>query len=136
MDGELADDLYDASPHPVIAIDSDGQAVYANPATKHVFGLEPREVVGRSATMLIGLPNRAPWSAVLPRFTQDREAGPVGLEGDCTGTRSDGSEFPAEITILPAYRGDAVVVFATVVDLSYRDALRARLARQQGPVAP
>jgi hypothetical protein len=50
------------------------------------------------------------------------------LNGTFRGLRTDGTEFPAEITILPVRRGAGMIVLAAVVDLSYRDVLRARLA--------
>ena len=61
------------------------------------------------------------------------DGGPIGLGENYHGRRADGTEFPAEMTILPLKRADATIVFATVIDLTYRATLRERLRKATSP---
>jgi len=124
-----ADQSFDSAPQPVIAIDSAGDIVYANPRVVATFGWQPRELIGRPVTELLPTDAEEHLRNGFARLMDNVAAGPMGLGGDYHGQRADGSEFPAEITILPVQHGGSTIVFVTVVDVTYRSVLRARLQR-------
>jgi hypothetical protein len=90
-------------------------------------------MLGQQLSTLMPLPIAVPWAAMFSGFMDTVVPGPIGLGESYHGRRADGTKFPAEITILPMKRGDATMVFATVIDLTYRAALRERLKTATGP---
>jgi CRP/FNR family transcriptional regulator, cyclic AMP receptor protein len=133
VDGAVSDTSFDASPQPVVGVDETGDVIYANAAVEATFGRPGRDMLGQQLSTLMPLPIAVPWAAMFSRFMDTVVPGPIGLGESYHGRRADGTEFPAEITILPMKRGDATIVFATVIDLTYRAALRERLKTATGP---
>ena len=131
VDGATAYESFDGSPQPVVAIDGSGDIVYANAAVERTFGWRPRDLVGKPVTTLMPSTVRPGFQQRREAFTDDLGPGPIGLAGNFHGRRADGSEFPVEISILPVRRTTSMIVFATMVDVSYRQALRERLERRQ-----
>lgn len=130
VDGATTYDSFDGSPQPVIAMDPSGDIVYANAAVEQTFAWRPRDLVGQSITVLMPSPVGSPFQHLLDSFMDQLGPGPIGMRGGFNGRRADGSEFPAEITILPVRRANSTIVFGTIVDVSYRQALRERLERR------
>ena len=130
VDGATMYDSFDGSPQPVIGMDPSGDIVYANTAAEHTFGWRPRDLVGQSITVLMPSPVGPAFQHLLDSFMDQLGPGPIGMRGGFHGRRADGAEFPAEITILPVRRAGSTIVFGTIVDVSYRQALRERLERR------
>ena len=63
------------------------------------------------------------FASQLGQWMAKARPGPIGLGRGFHGRRMDGTEFPAEITLLPASSSSGPLVFAWVVDVSYREAL-------------
>lgn len=122
-----ADPSFDTAPQPVVAIDADGDIVYANPQTGATFGWQTRELIGRPVTELLPIHSDGHFRIGFARLMDNVAAGQVGHGGDYRGQRADGSQFPAEVSVLPAQRGGSTIVFVSVVDVTYRSVLRARL---------
>jgi two-component system cell cycle sensor histidine kinase/response regulator CckA len=55
----------------------------------------------------------------------------MGIVLDLTGRRSDGADFPVEISLAPVDTDDGIHVFATVVDVSERKAAERELLQAQ-----
>ena len=121
------DHSFDGAPQPVVGIDATGDVVYANSAVRTTFGWQPRELMGRPVTELLPIKPESDLRDVFAHFMDSVAASPSGLGGSYHGRRADGSEFPAEVSVVPVQRGGATIVFATVVDVTYRSVLRARL---------
>jgi len=84
----------------VIAIDHRGRILEFNPAAERTFGYDADEVVGRDMADLIVPPAlRARHRAGLARFLMTGEGAMLDRRLEITGMRSDGSEFPVELTI-------------------------------------
>lgn len=120
----------DASPNPVLALDAGGDIVYASPSVAATFGWTPHELVGQNISLLLPPEIVEPFRAIVGTFMSQAKPGPIGLGSRFHGRRSDGSVFPAEITILPARGPSGRLVFAAVLDIGYRTALRTFLSER------
>jgi PAS domain S-box-containing protein len=118
------DDSFDALPHAVVAVDARGAIVYANDAAAETFAWRPRDVIGQPIETLMPTSTALPFRDILAGYMDNASPRPIGLALPHQGRRSDGTEFPAEVTVLPVRRRDTTLVFATVVDVSYRSRLR------------
>jgi PAS domain S-box-containing protein len=128
--------LFDRLPAPVVAIDASGDVIYANPGVVKTFGWQPKELIGESITRLLPPDVGGPFRAALAAFMAQVRPGPIGLGQRFNGRRADGSEFPAEIELLPVTTPGGLAVFATVIDVSYRASLRRFLSgRARSPEA-
>jgi PAS domain S-box-containing protein len=128
LDPRSAEETFERSDHAVIGVDARGGIVYANPAAGRTFGAPPRGLLGWSLAALLPSEIGAGFAALLGPWMAEARPGPIGLGRGFHGRRADGSEFPAEITLLPRQTPSGAVVFARVVDVSYREVLRSLLA--------
>jgi PAS domain S-box-containing protein len=121
---------FDNSTNAIVAIDGTGSIVYANPAVERTFGWPTGQLVGRPLTTLMPMGTADGFGAHLAAWLSTPREGPIGFGRTFHGRRSDGSEFPAEITLLPARTATGTLIFASVADVSWRQALRSLLARE------
>lgn len=113
--------LLDQAHSAVISMDEEGLVTYWNPAAALAFGIASGVALGRPVAELI-IPERfrdAHWAG-LKRFLADGVGPLVDWRVEVTALRSDGSEFPVEMTI-SVVREDAERKFtAFVQDISVR----------------
>ncbi len=124
-------EVLEASPNAVVAVDRGGLIVYANPQVEATFGYRRAELLGRSIEVL--LPERALGKhlAVRDAFIAHPVARPMGTRLDLVGRRKDDTEFPIDISLSPVETADGVQVVATIVDLAARTAAENQLLQAQ-----
>jgi PAS domain S-box-containing protein len=84
----------------VIAIDHRGTVLEFNPAAERTFGYEADQVIGQDMADLIVPPSlRERHRAGLARYLVTGDGPVLDQRVEITGMRSDGSEFPVELTI-------------------------------------
>jgi len=84
----------------VIAIDHRGRILDFNPAAERTFGYAAEAVIGEDMAELIVPPSlRARHRAGLARYLVTGDGPVLDRRVEITGMRSDGSEFPVELTI-------------------------------------
>ena len=133
VDPQNAGALFEAAQSAVLAVDARGEIVYANEAAARTFGWPIRELVGKSLANLLPKGTGDAFRARLGAWMAAPRPGPIGFGQGFHGQRADGSEFPAEVTLLPARTASGLLVFAKVADVSYREALRALVHAEQKP---
>jgi PAS domain S-box-containing protein len=123
--------VLDAMPNAVVGVDGSGAVVYANPSVASTFGYPPPDIIGAPIERL--LPERLAGLHEKQRdaFLAGGSARPMGIGMELIGRRKNGTEFPAEISLAPLTGPHGPVVFATVVDLTQRAAIEARLLRAE-----
>ena len=123
--------VLEASPNAIVAVDHAGRMIYANPQVEAAFGYMRTELLGQPVELLI--PERVGERHLTHRsgFLTHPNARPMGIGMDLAGRRKDGSEFPVEISLSPVGTGDAIEVFATVVDITARKAAESQLLQAQ-----
>jgi PAS domain S-box-containing protein len=102
-----------------------------NSAAERMFGYQRMNILGRNVDMLLPPADR---SATLTAFTAYMTNGNGPLKSgqlELTGLRSDGSEFPAEVTVARVGPERASVITGFIRDITERRALEERLRQSQ-----
>lgn len=113
--------VFEALPEAVVAIDSSGAIVFANARAEAVFGWRRGDLLGKPLEILLPESAAKPFRAAIGSFMAQPRAGPIGLGRALHGRRRDGTEFPVEISLTPFETVAGRVVFATVIDLGFRE---------------
>jgi PAS domain S-box-containing protein len=115
--------LLEAAPDPLVIVDPVGCISVVNGQTERVFGYSRADLIGKPIEMLI--PNRFRDRLVGHRMevAARREVRPMASVLDLYGQRSDGSEFPIEISLSPVDTNDGLVVSAAIRDVTERKRL-------------
>ncbi|MEY4543943.1 MAG: Family ership [Pseudomonadota bacterium] len=116
----LFQQLLDAAPDSIVVVDAQGRIVYANEQTAHLFGYSRGELLGQLVEVLV--PDRLRHGHVYQRasFAREPRTRPMGTGLPLSGRRSDGSEFPIEISLSPVHTGDGVLISASIRDVTAR----------------
>jgi len=98
----LLDAVIEALPDGLVVTDADGKIIVFNEKAEFMFGRHRSEVVGQEVEIL--MPERfrklhVNHRQAYNRFAAARNARTIGLGLQFIGIRSDGHEFPADITL-------------------------------------
>jgi PAS domain S-box-containing protein len=105
----------------IITIDHRSIILEFNPAAEVLFGYKAAEAVGSAMYDLIVPPSlRARHLRGMKRYLDDGEGPILGQRVEMTATRADGTEFPAEISIVPIHRKGPPLFTGQVRDLTER----------------
>lgn len=91
--------LLETAPDAVVVIDARGRIVSWNPAAQVLFGHAEEEVLGAEVILLMPERYRARHAAGMRRLQESGEARLIGSTVALHGLRSDGSEFPLELSL-------------------------------------
>jgi PAS domain S-box-containing protein len=105
--------MLEAALDAVVSMDAQGRVIGWNSAAEKIFGYAASETIGREMSELIVPPAlRDAHRRGLARFLESRTGVVLDRRLELTGMRSDGSEFPVELTItrialpgLPTFTG-------------------------------
>jgi PAS domain S-box-containing protein len=129
---DLLEWIITSSPAAIIALDEQAQVTLWNDAAQHIFGWEPREVMGKF------MPTIPPWD--LPAFWASFHAQMVNAQegGDLVWPvretrrlRKDGTLVDVEIAVGPIRDGDGTVVGTVGILTDITQRKRTELALQQ-----
>ncbi|HEV3282974.1 MAG TPA: SpoIIE family protein phosphatase [Solirubrobacteraceae bacterium] len=121
MDIGEARSILDVAHSAFVSMDEDGRILYWNTRAEEMFGLTRAEAVGRPLADTV-IPERlreAHWSG-LRRFLQTGEGAVLNQRVEMSALRSDGSEFPVELTISALADAGVWTFHAFVADNSER----------------
>jgi diguanylate cyclase (GGDEF)-like protein/PAS domain S-box-containing protein len=124
--GLSAEAVLDASPDAVLAVDGRGRIVYANPKVQEL-GWSPEELRGEPIECLVPLRETERHAELRAAYHRQPTPRPMGIGLELAARRRDGTEFPVEISLAPVRSRRGPLVFATVVDITTRTNLQARL---------
>jgi len=119
---------FEGAPHGVVVVNGDGTIVFANALASTIFAYGPGELVGQPLSRL--LPDPMPdvhddqWTA----FWTNREAQTMMAGRTVAGIRRDGVMVPVEIGLNVVNNGPSRHIIASIVDITERLNLEARLA--------
>jgi PAS domain S-box-containing protein len=92
--------MLEAALDAVVSMDAEGRVIGWNRAAETIFGYPASEVIGREMSELIVPPAlRDAHRRGLERFLESQRGVVLDRRLELTGMRSDGSEFPVELTI-------------------------------------
>ena len=124
--------VLEAAPDAMICVDQGGCITLVNAQAERLFGYERPDLVGQRVEVLVPDAARVVHPAHRAAFFADPSPRPMGTIR-VAGRRRDGSEFPAEISLIPLEAEDGLWVSATIRDVTAqleaqaeRDRLRSR----------
>ncbi|MCH2136417.1 MAG: PAS domain S-box protein [Phycisphaerales bacterium] len=127
--------ILDSALDAMITIDLQGKVVEFNDVASVVFGYERDYALGRELSELIIPPSlRAQHMAGMEHFRKTGEGPILRQRIEIQGMRSDGSEFPVALAVIPFDYADQKYFTATLRDLTVEHAQRAAIdeaARQE-----
>jgi PAS domain S-box-containing protein len=120
LSSALVRSVLDSLPDAMVIIDSTGRILFANHQVSEMFGHSNESLVGEAVELL--LPERFRQRHIGHRsgYTGNVRVRPMGAGLDLFAVRSDGTEFPVEISLSPIMQGDAVLVAAAIRDVTER----------------
>jgi two-component system, sensor histidine kinase len=124
---DLARSALDAAPDAMIIIDAAGIILFTNRQVSAVFGYEHDEIIGRSIEILLPERFRARHIVHREQYVSSVRTRAMGAGLDLFGRRSDGSEFPVEISLSPIEDKDRNLVAAAIRDVTDRKRIEAEL---------
>lgn len=110
-------------PDSMLLVDSRGIIVLANEYTYGLFGYNPGELAGETVAILLPERYRASHGKHLENYFLSPTARAMGIGMELSARRSDGSEFPVEISLSPYKTSDAVFALAAIRDITERKRL-------------
>lgn len=119
--------VLDASPHNVVAVNSDGVIGYVNARTLRTFGYDEAELLGEPVEILMPGELTHRHEQHRKTFVTEPRARPMGIGRELTGRHKHGHLIPVEISLTPVDTADGIWVIAAIADVSSRRVIEARL---------
>lgn len=123
----------EAAPDGIIIVDVDGRIRVLNQQAEVLFGYSQDELLGRSIELLVPNGSRNHHSELVEQYFNEPVPRPMGLARELYGVRSDGDEFPIEISLSAVGSPEEPLVSAAIRDISERRKLesQSRLLEQE-----
>ena len=112
--------LLESAPDAMIIIDEQGKIAIMNAQAETMFGYSREEILGQRIEIL--LPARLKKQHVRHReeYSSDPKVRPMGAGRDLVARRSDGNEFPVEISLSPVMTGGGRFISSVIRDVTRR----------------
>ncbi len=104
----------------IFIVDERGNIIRANPSAEKIFRYESGGLIGKKIESLIPDRFKQAHPGYRKKFHGEAKARSMGVGMDLYALRSDGSEFPVEISLSPFKNGSENFVIAFVIDISVR----------------
>jgi len=115
-----AEAILETAAEGIMTLADDGTIESFNPAAEDIFGYSADEVIGKNIERLVAPPHQK----VVEQHLQGNDSldriGPLGVDREMTGRKSDGSTFPMELSIQKVVLGDRTVFTGIARDVSER----------------
>lgn len=126
MSPELALEALEAAPDATVIIDAAGTIRYSNRQMALLFGYD-EQLTGLKIEELLPHRFRARHTGHRRAFFETMHARPMGAGLDLFGLRSDGTEFPVEISLSPLQHAGQMLVAAAIRDVTERKRVESEL---------
>jgi PAS domain S-box-containing protein len=123
---ELFRQLLESAPDAIVGIGRDGRIAFVNAQTEKLFGYARDDLIGVSVETLVPERYRGAHSAHRSGYFTDPRTRSMGAGLDLYGLRSDGSEFPAEISLSSIETPDGLLATAAIRDITDRKKAEAK----------
>jgi PAS domain S-box-containing protein len=121
--------LFEAAPDATLAIATDQTVAIANAQAEALFGYQRGELAGQKIEALVPAAAITIEAAHRADYFADPEPRALGADLELPAVRSDGSEFPAEISLSGLSADGQPMIIATIRDITERLAVQAERER-------
>jgi PAS domain S-box-containing protein len=122
--------LAETTPDAIVMGDASGCMSYVNPAAERLFARRAQDMVGRPITLLMPARFAPLHDAGFDRFIRTGAGHIVGTTLEVVAARSDGHEFPIELSLGATGTGESRTVTAVIRDITDRRRAERHLAAQ------
>jgi PAS domain S-box-containing protein len=123
--------ILEAAHDAIITMDQQLNIREFNPAAEQMFGYARLDILGRNVELLLPPADRAPQLAALNEYMTTGRGPLAGRQLELRGLRSDGSDFPLELTVARIGADNRAVLTGFVRDSTERRALEEQLRQSQ-----
>ncbi len=125
----FSDELLEALPDAIIAVDQLGTIVKVNSQAQVLFGYTRGELIGQKVEILVPESFRPRHHDHRQSFAETPKTRRMGADLDLYGRRRNGSEFPVEISLSPVSTKGGMVVLSAIRDITDRKRIAEELRR-------
>jgi protein-histidine pros-kinase len=125
----LYEKLLESAPDALVIVARDGQILLVNAQTERLFGYPREDIVGRPVEHLLPERFRQGHVAHRTQYVDAPAFRPMGAGLELFGLRSDGVEFPIDISLSPIRVDGDVLVAAAIRDATERKAVEQEIRR-------
>jgi PAS domain S-box-containing protein len=117
---EMLNALFIHATEGIVVVDGHGNIAMMNPTAKALFGYGENELIGNKIELLIPIRYARNHVNLRVGYMHAPQARGMGHNRDLFARRSDGSEFPVEVSLSPFSTSEGDFVVAFVVDITTR----------------
>jgi PAS domain S-box-containing protein len=125
--------VLESAPDAMVIIDHRGKIAVVNGQVEKMFGFTRKQMLGQEIEMLLPAALRGRHISHRAGYAANPTLRPMGHNLELRGQRSDGSEFPVEISLSPFVSAAGAFVSSVIRDVTSRKEMEAELiaARQE-----
>jgi PAS domain S-box-containing protein len=121
--------LLEAAPDAMLCVTAEGRIAIVNAQTEQMFGYRREQLTGQPLEILVPDSVRAVHPSHRAHYMADPRPRPMGAGMELAGRRSDGSTFPAEISLSAIDTNQGLLITAAVRDVTERQEAQAERER-------
>ena len=122
--------LLESAPEAMVIVDAEGRIVLVNAEAERTFGYSRADLLNKPVEMLMPERFRGRHRGHRAGYRGHPVARPMNSGFELWGRRSDGSEFPIEVSLSPMETESGMLVSSAIRDITEQQALRGQLQRK------
>ena len=126
--------MLESAPDGMLMTDADGVILAVNQQIERLFGYERADILGRHVEILLPDHLREVHRAHRTRYRAEPIVRAMGEGLQLRARRSNGSEFPVEVSLSPLHDDEGLAVVASIRDVSERARTSAQTRRIQAAI--